>query len=71
MTIRDIKKMPDESCRSCGCMIITYSICCKCKQSTQKMFVKCGIQTMPQFHDTCFYEIEAIQTVSFVGAIAS
>ena len=71
MTVRYYKKMPDESCRSCGCKIITYSICCKCKQPTQKVCVKCGIQTMPQFHDICFYEIEAIQTVSIVDVIAS
>lgn len=63
--------MPDESCRKCGCTIITYSICCKCKQPTQKVCIKCGTHTLSQFHDSCFYEIETIQTSSFVGLIAS
>ena len=63
--------MPDESCRKCGCPLIPYSICCKCKQTTLEVCIKCGTQTQYRFHAVCFYEIEAIQTSSVVAMIAN
>ena len=63
--------MPDESCRNCGGIVITCSVCYKCNQPTQKVCVKCGILTMQQFHDICFYEIETIQTLSCIESMVS
>ena len=65
-----LNQMPDELCRKCGCTIITCSICCKCKQSIQKICIKCGVQTILQFHDACFYEVETIQTSSVVTSMS-
>jgi len=57
-----IKKLPDESCRKCGGLLIELSICAKCRETNQYVCRICGHQTLQQFHYDCFYEIEKIQT---------
>ena len=56
--------MPDESCRSCGGILIKCSLCAQCKKLTQYMCQKCGLKTEEQFHHDCFYTIESIQMIS-------
>ena len=47
--------MPDESCRSCGGLLLNYIICAKCKAPIQFMCRICGKKTIERFHDgLCF-----------------
>ena len=56
--------MPDESCRTCGGILIKCSLCAQCKKLIQQMCQKCGVKTEEQFHNDCFYAIESIQMTS-------
>lgn len=53
--------MPDESCRTCGEILKKYSLCAECKKVTQQICVNCGLKTMEQIHEDCFYNMELIQ----------
>ena len=54
--------MPDESCRNCGGNLINCSLCAECKGVIGMICVSCGTRTMEQFHDSCLYSVEQIQT---------
>jgi hypothetical protein len=45
--------MPDESCRSCGGELATYSLCSACRKVTQKVCKCCNAPTRKQFHNKC------------------
>lgn len=51
--------MPDESCRTCGGVLISCSMCPECRKITQRICRICGSKTAEQFHDRCLY-IESI-----------
>ena len=52
------EKMPDESCRKCGGMLLNYSLCGKCKGPTRFICRICGTVTLEQFHETiCFNQV--------------
>ena len=53
--------MPDESCRTCGGVLISCSICPECRKVTQRICRLCGSKTEQQFHDSCLY-IESLTT---------
>ena len=47
--------MPDESCRSCGGLLLNYSLCGNCKAPTRFVCRICGRITVERFHDfLCF-----------------
>ena len=62
-----IKKLPDESCRKCGGLLIELSICAKCREPNQYVCRICGNQTLQQFHNYCFHEIEKIRVQLVIG----
>ena len=45
--------MPDQSCRSCGGELGTYSLCSECRKVTQKICKCCNALTRKQFHTKC------------------
>src|SRR3989304_3770305 len=47
--------MPDESCRTCGGVLISCSMCPECRKITQRICRICGSKTAEQFHDRCLY----------------
>jgi hypothetical protein len=48
-------KMPDESCRKCGGLLLEYTVCAKCREVTRFVCRICGFKTMERFHDgLCF-----------------
>ncbi|MGQ0795204.1 MAG: hypothetical protein ACT4N5_03350 [Nitrosopumilaceae archaeon] len=51
--------MPDESCRTCGGVLISCSMCPECRKIIQWICRQCGSKTAEQFHDRCLY-IESI-----------
>lgn len=51
--------MPDESCRTCGGVLISCSICPECRKVIQRICRSCRSKTMEQFHERCLY-IESI-----------
>lgn len=51
--------MLDESCRTCGGVLISCSMCPECRKITQRICRICGSKTAEQFHDRCLY-IESI-----------
>ena len=51
--------MPDESCRTCGGVLISCSMCPECRKITQRICRICGSKTAEQFHERCLY-IESI-----------
>ncbi len=54
--------MPDESCRNCGGNLNNCSLCAECKGVIGMICGACGTRTMEQFHDSCLYMVEQIQT---------
>jgi hypothetical protein len=47
--------MPDESCRSCGGMLLEYLICADCREVVQFVCRICSQKTVERFHDGfCF-----------------
>ena len=54
--------MPDESCRKCGGNLINCTLCAQCKGVMGMICVFCGTRTQEQFHDSCLYAVEKIQT---------
>ena len=54
--------MPDESCRKCGGILIKSTLCAACRETIQRICIKCGLKTVEQIHSECFYEIESFQT---------
>jgi hypothetical protein len=54
--------MPDESCRNCGGKLINCSLCAECRGVLSMICVSCGTRTLEQFHDSCMYVVEQIQT---------
>ena len=53
------RKMPDESCRKCGGLLLNYTMCAKCKAAIQFICRICGEKTEVRFHDTiCFRKDE-------------
>lgn len=58
------KSMPDESCRTCGGTLINYSLCAECKEVIGMICVRCGTRTPDQFHDSCLYLNERMQTIT-------
>ena len=59
--------MPDESCRTCGGILIDCTLCAQCKEVTTMICKKCGSRTLEQFHGGCMYEVDAIQTQTEIG----
>ena len=57
-----VKKLPDESCRHCGGTLRNCTQCAECKGVISMICNICGTRTSEQFHDTCMYHIETIQT---------
>src|SRR3989304_5630497 len=57
-------ELPDESCRKCGGNLIDCSLCAQCKGVIGMICVSCGTRTMEQFHDSCLYLVEQIQTTT-------
>ncbi len=56
-------KMPDESCRICGGVLVSSAQCFQCKEPIQRICTICGNITPEQFHANCFYGIvEKYQT---------
>ena len=53
-------KMPDESCRSCGGLLMKYSVCAGCRGTMQKICPNCTSKTEQQIHDHCFNRMELI-----------
>ena len=47
--------MPDESCRTCGGVLISCSMCPECRKITQRICRICGSKTAEQFHERCLY----------------
>ena len=45
--------MPDESCRVCGGLLISRSLCSECKKVIQRVCRICGVKTEEQFHYEC------------------
>jgi len=45
--------MPDESCRVCGGVLISRSLCSECKKVIQRVCRICGVKTEEQFHYEC------------------
>lgn len=45
--------MPDESCRVCGGVLISRSLCSACKKVIQRVCMICGVKTEEQFHYDC------------------
>ena len=56
------KKLPDESCRHCGGTLRDCTQCAECKGVISMICNICGTRTIEQFHNTCMYHIETIQT---------
>jgi len=54
--------MPDESCRNCGGNLINCSLCAECRGVIGMICATCGTRTLEQFHDSCLYLVEQIQT---------
>ena len=48
------KKMPDESCRACGGVLIDFTQCAGCKKITSMICKSCRKKTPEQFHTHCF-----------------
>lgn len=51
--------MPDESCRKCGGVLTSHSLCQECRKIIQRMCVDCGLKTEEQFHERCLHVISA------------
>jgi len=45
--------MPDESCRSCGGILIEYTKCAQCNKIIQFICSYCSTRTMEQYHSFC------------------
>ena len=45
--------MPDESCRSCGGILIEYTKCAYCNKIIQFICSYCSTRTMEQYHSFC------------------
>jgi hypothetical protein len=60
-------RLPDESCRKCGGVLIEYSICAKCKSSNQFICRTCGMLTLQQYHTLCFNEAKPIEGLLVIG----
>ena len=58
----ELTKMPDESCRKCGGMLIKFTLCAACRGTVQRICIKCGLKTAEQVHSQCLYEVESFQT---------
>ena len=56
--------MPDESCRTCGGILIDCTLCAECKGVIGLICSSCGDRTMEQFHDNCMFRVEKFQTKS-------
>ncbi|RDJ31377.1 MAG: hypothetical protein DWQ18_02735 [Crenarchaeota archaeon] len=54
--------MPDESCRLCGGVLNDCTQCAQCKEVISMICRNCGTRTPEQFHNSCMYHIESIQT---------
>ena len=61
------KKLPDESCRTCGGVLIKCTLCAECRKVISMICAHCGSRTQEQFHDYCLYQVESIQTTSELG----
>jgi len=48
-----LKKMPDESCRVCGGMLIDFAQCAGCKKIIAMICKSCRTKTPEQFHSEC------------------
>ncbi len=59
--------MPDESCRTCGGTLIDCSLCAQCKEVISMICKNCANRTLEQFHGSCMYQVEAIQTKTEIG----
>jgi len=59
--------MPDESCRTCGGTLIDCSLCAQCKEVISMICKICANRTLEQFHGSCMYQIECIQTKTEIG----
>ncbi|HET6458713.1 MAG TPA: hypothetical protein VFG24_07545 [Nitrosopumilaceae archaeon] len=53
--------MPDESCRTCGGILVNCSLCPSCRKMTQRICNICGFKTEEQIHPSCLY-VESSQT---------
>ena len=49
--------MPDESCRKCGGVLTSYSLCQECRKSIQRICTDCNLKTEEQFHESCLHVI--------------
>ena len=45
--------MPDESCRTCGGVLVNHRLCSDCRKATQKKCRVCSRMTSPQPHQLC------------------
>jgi len=47
--------MPDESCRSCGGILIEYTKCAHCNKIIQFICSYCNARTIEQYHSLCLF----------------
>lgn len=59
--------MPDESCRNCGGNLVSCSLCAECKAVIGMICTSCGSKTTEQFHDSCLYLGERVQTIKCIN----
>jgi hypothetical protein len=49
--------MPDESCRTCGGELISYTKCSECRKPIQRICKICGTMTEQEYHQNCLHTI--------------
>ncbi len=59
--------MPDESCRTCGGTLIDCTLCAECREVISMICKHCANRTLEQFHGSCMYQVENIQTTTEIG----
>lgn len=50
-------RLPDESCRKCGGMLLDFSLCGKCRDATRFICRICGTLTLERFHEPICYNM--------------
>ncbi len=60
--------MPDESCRTCGGMLLEYAFCGKCRSVIQYICRICGNKTLEQFHESVCFVMETHNEKTFKHA---
>ncbi|MDH3618023.1 MAG: hypothetical protein OEM89_04790 [Nitrosopumilus sp.] len=51
------KKLPDESCRQCGGILIDFAQCAECKKIISMICKSCRTKTAEQFHSDCLLSL--------------